>query len=162
MCCNGYFCDRARPLNRVFGCESRCPLGSQKSLSLSLRLHAVKAQAAAMLCSSCPPSSPTLPRTNASPIAVSPAKPTESGARKYHSVFTSRLGHNDEHSPPRFDKNIYFLSLFAVPNGCRGAAVPPGGATRPFRNRSLLFSKTPAPVFKCEPHEVSESRRWGS
>ncbi len=91
----------------------------------------------------------------------SATKPAESGARKCFSAFTLHFGRKNKHSPPRFDKNVYFLSLFIVPNGCDGVAPSPGGAARALAGPSP-FSKTPAPAFKSELHALNERKRWGS
>lgn len=60
-------------------------------------------------------------------------KPAKSATRKCFSAFTLHFGRKNKHSPSRFDKIVYFLSLFIVPNGCDGVALPPGGAREPWQ-----------------------------
>lgn len=55
-------------------------------------------------------------------------KPAENATRKCFSAPTLHFGHENKPSPSRFDKIVYFFSLFIVPNGCDGVALPPGGA----------------------------------
>lgn len=55
-------------------------------------------------------------------------KPAKLAARKCISAPTLHFGRENTHSPSRFDKILYFFSLFIVPNGCDGAAPPPSGA----------------------------------
>lgn len=55
-------------------------------------------------------------------------KPAKLAARKCNSAPTLHFGRENRHSPLRFDKILYFFSLFIVPNGCHGAALPPSGA----------------------------------
>lgn len=61
----------------------------------------------------------------------SATKPPQSVTRKYISAFPLHFDRKNKHSPSRFDKIIYFLSLFIVPNGCHDVALPPGGAREP-------------------------------
>lgn len=89
------------------------------------------------------------------------SKPARSGARKCLSGFTLHFDRENKHSPSRFDKIIYFLSLFAVPNGCDGVSLPPGGACEPFKPGPSPFSETPAPAFKSQLHALNERKRWG-
>lgn len=128
-------CDR----RNAFDCERRCPFfgGGVRSLGL----HAVKAQAAAMLCSSCPPSLPDLPRTNALFIAISPPNRPEVPPKIPPVPLLVILTEKRWHSRARFDKITYFLSLFAVPNGCDDPPLPPGGS----RERG---KKVPPPFLK--------------
>lgn len=140
-------------------CASRCPLGESE---VSLGLHAVKAQAAAMLCSSLPPSSPDLPRTKRSAYRRGPTEPPASSARKCPGAPALRFDREIGHSPRRFGKIIYFLSLFVVPNGCSGAPLPPGGAReRPPAGPPAPSWKAPAPAFKSELHALNEGAGGG-
>lgn len=61
----------------------------------------------------------------------SATKPPQSATRKYISAFPLPFDRKNKHLPSRFGKIIYFLSLFIVPNGCDGVALPPGGAREP-------------------------------
>lgn len=118
---------RGYGLKNAFSWESRCPLGSQKSLSVSMQLkHKQQPCFAALVHLRRRPT-----ENKRSTYRHFAAKPAKSGTRKCLGAFTLHFDRKTKHSPSRFDKIIYFLSLFIVPNGCNGAAPPPGGAREP-------------------------------
>lgn len=106
---------------------SRCPLESQKSLSVSMQLkHKQQPCFAALVHLRRRPT-----ENKRFTYRHFASEPAENGTRKFHSAFTLHFGRKSRHSPTRFDKIVYFLSLFIVPNGCDGAREPPGGAREP-------------------------------
>lgn len=116
----------------AFSCASRCPLGSQKSLSVSMQLkHKQQPCFAALVHLRRRPTENK--RFTYRHFATKPAK---SGARKCAGASPLHFDREHKHWPSRFDKIIYFFSLFIVPNGCGGAGPPPGGAREP-PSRSL-------------------------
>lgn len=117
----------AHGFKNAFSCASRCPLGSQKSLSVSMQLkHKQQPCFAALVHLRRRPTENK--RFTYRRFATKPAK---SGARKCAGAFTLHFDRKNKHWPSRFDKIIYFFSLFIVPNGCDGVALPPGGAREP-------------------------------
>ena len=145
---NEYFPARTRHLNRLFGvCRSRCPLGESE---VSLGLHAVKAQAAAMLCSSCPPSSPTYREQNASLIAdfarqTGRKVPPENASVPLLCILAAKTNTRRRVSI----KLVYFLSLFAVPKWLRRR----GSAAR-WRPRPAS-ARVPPPLSRRLPRQLS-------
>lgn len=114
-------------LKPAFSCASRCPLGSQKSLSVSMQLkHKQQPCFAALVHLRRRPTENK--RFTYRRFAT---KPNESATRKFIGASILHFDRKNKHSPSRFDKIIYFLSLFIVPNGCGGVALPPGGAREP-------------------------------
>lgn len=111
-------------LQNAFPSESVCPLESQKSLSVSMQLkHKQQPCFAALVHLRRRPTENK--RFTYRHFAT---KPAESATRKCLSAPTLHFGHENKHSLSRFDKIVYFFPLFIVPNGCDGAAPPPGGA----------------------------------
>lgn len=111
-------------LLNAFPSESVCPLESQKSLSVSMQLkHKQQPCFAALVHLRRRPTENK--RFTYRRFAT---KPSERATRKCLSASTLHFGRKNRHSPGRFDKIAYFFSLFIVPNGCDGVALPPGGA----------------------------------
>lgn len=110
-------------LEIAFPSESVCPLESQKSLSVSMQLkHKQQPCFAALVHLRRRPTENK--RFTYRRYATKPAK---NATRKCQNVNTLHFGRKIKHSPSRFDKITYFLSLFIVPNGCNGLALPHGG-----------------------------------
>lgn len=134
FCVGTIFSHSDMTYKKAFECGSRCPLGSQKSLSVSMQLkHKQQPCFAALVHLRRRPTENK--RLTYRHYCTKPGKST---IRKCFSALTLHFDHKNKHWQSHFDKIIYFLSLFAVPNGCSGVDLPEGGVFECGRSLPLL------------------------